>query len=333
MKACLSCERSLPVSEFYKAKSNRDGRMTRCRECVKAARRASYRRTTPTVEKVAVSCLYCGAIKLRWPSLVRKRNFCSQDHYYKWLSVSQRGKNNPNYGRRWSEKHRRQQSKLVKERMDSPSIRHRIGSANRGKKFSSERIRRMHETRPPESYSHRHSDEAKRKIGRASARKFEDPDYRARHRKTMEQRGHWIPLADKENYAVYFVEADWAQRMWGFVEDHEQQLLLAERGVFNARKNPKGVVRDHMLSRKTGFRLGVFPEILRHPCNLQILTHADNVAKEQSGSICSDSISVEELLSRILSYKGSWFEHYETLALVERYKEGKRWSSKHEGGS
>ena len=38
-------------------------------------------------------------------------------------------------------------------------------------------------------------------------------------------------------------------------------------------------VRDHIFGRKNGFVLGVFPEIIRHPANCQIITHSDNIKK------------------------------------------------------
>jgi len=40
LKRCAACGRSLPASEFYKHKTHTDGLQSRCKECMKARRRA-----------------------------------------------------------------------------------------------------------------------------------------------------------------------------------------------------------------------------------------------------------------------------------------------------
>ena len=47
--------------------------------------------------------------------------------------------------------------------------------------------------------------------------------------------------------------------MFDIITDSNQQKLLKEFGIFNSYSNTKGVVRDHMYSRLSGFKNGVFP--------------------------------------------------------------------------
>lgn len=91
--------------------------------------------------------------------------------------------------------------------------------------------------------------------------------------------------------------------------------------MFNCRKNIGGVVRDHIYSRMSGFKNKVFPEILRHPCNCQILLHSDNIKKQ-------DGITLNELFNKIKKYKGTWKEHKLCLTLIKRFENGETWKRK-----
>lgn len=112
--------------------------------------------------------------------------------------------------------------------------------------------------------------------------------------------------------------------MFDLVEDKNN--LLKDIGVFNCKTNKNGIVRDHMYSRHTGFNNNVFPEILRHPCNCQLLTNKDNVRKALSNSVNSDAITLEELFERITIYKKEWFEQEKVLMLIEKYKACERYN-------
>lgn len=84
-----------------------------------------------------------------------------------------------------------------------------------------------------------------------------------------------------------------------------------------------------MYSRKSGFINGVFPELLRHPCNCQIITHFNNVSKAQTKVnnryTDNDSHTLQELFSKILNYSGEWKEQQLCLHLIEKYNNGERW--------
>lgn len=164
--------------------------------------------------------------------------------------------------------------------------------------------------------------ESKEKIGKKSKAKFTN-EYKLRIRKTMEDNGHWVPLKDKTKYQIYFEESNWNKRMFD-IESIQGQDKLKQYGIFNNIKNSKGVVRDHRLSRKTGFELKIPPAILRHPANCEILLHSENIAKKKARYIDNDSISADELFFLIKNYNENWHEQELCLTLIKEYKQGKR---------
>lgn len=272
--------------------------------------------------KIVVRCNNCGNTIERYPSQVKKRNkfFCDKI----CDSEFNIGSNNPNYGNKWSEEQRFAQSQLIKTKV-TDEYRQKAGSANRGKKFSKDRIRGMHGHRTKESYSRLLSEETKRKIGQKSKEKF-TPEYNKKIRKQFEELGYWIPLENLDDKIIYYRLSDWIDKMFDLVENEEQLKLLSEKRLFHSKKNSKGVVRDHAYSRHSGFINKVFPEILRHPCNLQIITHSDNVKKRRGRYIDADVITLNELFKKIGCYKHYWKEHKLVLSLIERYINGERWS-------
>jgi hypothetical protein len=104
--------------------------------------------------------------------------------------------------------------------------------------------------------------------------------------------------------------------------------IITEHGIFHSTKNSKGVVRDHAYSRRSGFDNSVFPEILRHPENCQIILHRDNVVKQQCKSVDSDSISIEELFDKIQKTQYNWIEQEKCIRLIREYNNGARWERK-----
>lgn len=238
------------------------------------------------------------------------------------------GKNNPNFGKKWDKKKRKMQSDLIKSKIDD-EYRLKVGSANRGKTFSKERIERMHGHRGPETYGvsgKGHSEETKQIIRKKSKEKFTD-EYKQKHRNTMEASGHWIPLNEKTDYEIYFVECDWIHKMFDIIENGIE--MIEEHGIFNNKSNTKGIVRDHIVGRKYGYKYGIFPEIMRHPANCRIIKHNENVSKGQRGKGRPDAdISIEELFDRIINFDGYWFEQDKCLDKIEEYKNGNRWKRK-----
>ena len=266
-------------------------------------------------------CCKCRNVFHRYPSTVRNENavFCSVDCKNEWQIGKVAGENNPNFGNRWDDRQKKRQSGYMKENLKDPEFRFRIGSGNRGKKFSKERIHAMHGHRDFESYSRKFSEETKKKIGDKSKAKFTE-EFNKRFRKTMEDNGHWIPLSEKSDWDIYKKLSNWKSQMFDLVENKKEIKLLNELGVFNNRTNKKGVVRDHKYSRRSGCGNGVFPEILRHPRNCEIVTHSYNVKKTGV-----DTMSLDELFDAIINYKGHWVEQDQCIKMIERYKNGEKW--------
>jgi hypothetical protein len=294
--------------------------------------------------KINVKCAYCDKIISKYNNPKTKKYFCNKtckalfskgktfeelhgDEKAKEVKqkMSKSGELNSNFGHKWSDDKKEAQSKIVKDSMDrmGPELRKEAcGKSNRGLKRSQEFLDKWHSTQRDPNYIHpKHSDEAKKLIGKKSAAKFKDPDYVNKVRKIMEDAGHWTPLEQKTDFQIYYAQANWVKRMWDIVDSP----LLSEIGVFNSSKNTKGAVRDHMFGRKSGFESKVFPEILRHPANCQIVSHSFNVSKKSSRYIDRNDITLEHLFNLILEYKEPWEEQELCVSLIEDYKNGKRW--------
>ena len=285
---------------------------------------------------VPVKCAQCGCPMMRYVKCLGKRSFCCHEHKGLWQSENQKGNNNPNFGpnpnlqgeknpnfgKKWNDANRQRQSLATKERMKDPLARFLSGSANRGKKFSKERCENIRVAHVGMKGTP-HTPDARRLIGVLSKQKWTD-EFKNRFRKTMEVGGRWISLDKKDDWEIYFKQADWAERMYDRCTQSENELLK-QCGVFNAHTNTKGVVRDHIYSRRSGFENGVFPEILRHPSNCRIITHRQNLQKKFARYIDGDDIPLLVLFDTIRVYSGSWFEQEKCLELIVRYESGERW--------
>ena len=277
-------------------------------------------------------CTNCGKLFFRYKSTVKNENavFCCKKCYHKYMETSMLGKNNPNYNHKWSDEEKIKQSELVKQRyIERPELKE-LCAVNKGKKLpeTGRKLKEYYKTHPTNFQGRHHSEESKKIIGEKSKAKFTD-EFNKKMRKIYEDVGLWIPLEEKEDIEIYYKEANWKQQMFNLIDDENQIKKLKECGVFNCRTNHNGVVRDHMYSRRSGFDNGVFPEILRHPCNCQILEHKENVKKKKNYKFDGDDLTLEELFDRILNYKKDWYEQDLVIKLIEEYKNGKRWNNKY----
>ena len=76
--------------------------------------------------------------------------------------------------------------------------------------------------------------------------------------------------------------------------------LVEQHGWYspsNKGNNLNGVSKDHMVSVRSGFDLGIDPEVIKHPANCKIMLHKQNQSKREKSSI-----TIEELLERIRSW-------------------------------
>lgn len=315
------------------------------------------------MSKVKCTCTFCGGEFERYASVVKNKKtvFCDKNCKAKYQKTlvgelnpqhgreGKSGKDNPNYGNKWTD----EQKEVARERSISqfqtktPSYTSGASKSNQkknsnGQKMSKDEWLERNRNRTWTEEGKRAigeaarkrftgiskppmTEEQKKKIGIKSSEKFTD-EFKAKYRKTMEDRGYWIPLAEKDPYRIYFKECEWIDKMFNldYILGTE---LLNEHGVFNMKTNTKGVVRDHRFGRKTGYTLKVFPELLRHPANCRIITHADNVSKAQKGKSKSTDceITLEELFAAIKSFSGEWKEHDKCLQLIKLYEQGNRY--------
>jgi hypothetical protein len=86
-----------------------------------------------------------------------------------------------------------------------------------------------------------------------------------------------------------FTENDWPELF--------NQELIERYGWYSPKNSSKpnltGVCWDHLFRIEDGFRLGIDPEIMRHPANAELVTWPENIRRRRS------QISFDELLKRI----------------------------------
>ena len=76
--------------------------------------------------------------------------------------------------------------------------------------------------------------------------------------------------------------------------------LIEEFGWYKAANrgcNLHGISRDHMLSVRSGFEMGVDPSLIKHPANCELMQQNNNSKKR-----ANSSITLEELLKRIQNW-------------------------------
>lgn len=76
--------------------------------------------------------------------------------------------------------------------------------------------------------------------------------------------------------------------------------LIREYGWYsptNKKNNLGGVSRDHILSVREGFELGIDPFLLAHPANCRLMIHTDNISKNKKSDI-----NFKELMNRIKKF-------------------------------
>jgi hypothetical protein len=192
------------------------------------------------------------------------------------------GEENSNYGHKWSDEKKEKQSQIMKQRMNDIECRKKCGDSNRGVKFSKDRILRMHGHRTSSSYSHYPTKERLQEMVEISKRNW-TPEYRKKMRKTCEDKGLYIPLEQKEDYALYCQLSHWKENMIKYM-DSNKLIEFKQIGFFNPQKNSFGFVRDHKYGRWSGFENKVFPELLYHPVNCEFILQTDNTIKRSKNS-------------------------------------------------
>lgn len=262
------------------------------------------------------------------------RKYCS--HKCKAIGYSKRfkGENNPNFGHSWNISLRESQATRARILLENPL--HMKAFSRKGKKRSMQarlkhkatllRLKEQGLFRP-----HIPTEEEKKIIGIKSSAKF-TPEFKQRMKKVRLERGIDRPIEEIPDYEYYRREANWNERMYDYCSKKDLDKLK-KFGVFSS-INPKGVVRDHMYSRYSGFRDKVFPIILRHPLNCQLLTSSENIkkAKTKHRYEDGDNLTLQELIDNIKSFKKEWHEQSQCLSAIFAYESGKRWTKPNKEG-
>lgn len=232
------------------------------------------------------------------------------------------GPNNANFGKRWTDEQKSAQSFLKRTQFaENPEYAEEVGKSNRGVKFSAERIESMHGHRTSDSYRRVHSSVTRGIIGKKSKEKW-TTEYKAAHRQSMEESGLWVPLSEKDPYAIYYKDANWIESMVHFL-NREEKEKLSEYGIFG-KQNTKGCVRDHIVSRMIGYEFKLPPCILRHPANLQFISHAENIKKgfdDRKLTQLEKEYIITQLLRKIEEFKLEWIEHSDCLEFIRSKNE------------
>jgi Rps23 Pro-64 3,4-dihydroxylase Tpa1-like proline 4-hydroxylase len=104
---------------------------------------------------------------------------------------------------------------------------------------------------------------------------------------------------DMDTFKIYKAETNFKFNLADYPDKFDFSLI-EKYGWYspsNKNNNLGGVSRDHMLSVKEGFELGIDPKLLSHPANCKLMIHNDNVSKNKKSSI-----TLEELLERIENF-------------------------------
>lgn len=111
---------------------------------------------------------------------------------------------------------------------------------------------------------------------------------------------------DMDEYKAYRSDTMFKFNLADYPDEFDFNLVK-EHGWYsptNKNNNLNGVSRDHMLSVREGFELGIDPKLISHPANCRLMIHNENISKNKNSSI-----TYEELLERIKVFEekyGGW---------------------------
>jgi hypothetical protein len=111
----------------------------------------------------------------------------------------------------------------------------------------------------------------------------------------------WVNYTErnKESFLLYRQRCNFNFKFEDY-PDKFDLTLVEQCGWYspsNKGNNLNGVSRDHMLSVREGFELGIDPDVIKHPANCRIIPHRQNQSKREKSSI-----TIEDLLKRIRTW-------------------------------
>lgn len=271
-----------------------------------------------TIPRVKFNCAYCAdEVEIRKTEFEkRKRLNCKKKECIS-KSKSRPGSLNPMYGLNHSTKVKSDQAKRAKVQFSGKTYEEMYGEekAKELKNLRSKTFKKTWEN-PERTLSFlgkKHSEETKSVIGKKSSEKFTD-DLKERYY----QNGIWTRPEEKSDWEIYKQLSNWIAPMWGIVKGAH---LVEKYGVWHPETNNSGLVRDHIVSRKYGFDNNVFPEILRHPCNCEIILHKNNSRKGPNSGF-----TLNHLFNIIKLYNKDWKEQNVVLEMIYLYESGSKWA-------
>ena len=236
-----------------------------------------------------------------------------------------KGTGNPNYNKKWSNESKLKQSNLIKSKVDE-KYRSDCAKGMKGKSVSQKtinmRLETMMERYGKLSLITGHTEETLKIISKKSKEKF-TLEYKKKIRKINEDKNTWVKLENKSDYHFYREISNWV----GQVISNKTvgvEKLKTNKFYSKDNKHKDALIRDHMYSRKMGFLESVFPEILKHPANCQIISHGENVKKSHKKNDCV--IDKYELFEKIKNWDSFYDKQDEVINLIEKYNQGYRYN-------
>ncbi len=115
-------------------------------------------------------------------------------------------------------------------------------------------------------------------------------------------------------------------RRYYYAPRGEEVEILKSRGLYNRNYNEQGLVRDHIFPICAGYKLGVFPELMRHTANCSYIPFMDNSRKSARDRESDTWITkLIELFNRILYFGTDWVEQRLCYQLMKDYRNGDRY--------
>lgn len=99
---------------------------------------------------------------------------------------------------------------------------------------------------------------------------------------------------DMDEYQKYRLDSNFKFNLADYSDEFDFSLV-EKYGWYsptNKKNNIGGVSRDHMLSVREGFELGIDPEIISHPANCRLLIHTENISKNKKSTITIDDLII-----------------------------------------
>lgn len=110
-----------------------------------------------------------------------------------------------------------------------------------------------------------------------------------------------------DKYLAYRIDTNFKFNLSDYSDEFDFSLI-EKYGWYspsNKNNNLDGVSRDHMLSVKEGFELGISPSIISHPANCRLMKHTDNISKNKKSII-----NYSELLERIEKFENKYGKYH-----------------------